>query len=126
MKHIPALFGALAFAACAATSVAATSIANFVALRQSATVGSVIVTPLQVIEDSRCPANAHCRWAGRLVLRVRIEWGSRAEHRDMVGGGSVNIAGGTLILSGVGPEPGFADGPKSSEYRFSFTFVTGP
>ena len=31
-------------------------------------VGAVVVTPLEVVEDSRCPINARCVWAGRLIV----------------------------------------------------------
>ncbi len=30
------------------------------------------VRPLEVLEDSRCPQNARCVWAGRLRLRVIV------------------------------------------------------
>src|SRR5215510_15315797 len=29
--------------------------------------------PLEVLEDSRCPQNARCIWAGRLRLRVNVD-----------------------------------------------------
>lgn len=44
-----------------------------VALGQKVRVGDTTVTPVAVVEDSRCPMNARCVWAGRLVVRTRID-----------------------------------------------------
>lgn len=35
--------------------------------------GGLRVRPLEVVEDSRCPQNARCIWAGRLRVRVAVE-----------------------------------------------------
>jgi hypothetical protein len=34
--------------------------------------GGLTIRPLEVIEDSRCPANVACVWAGRLRLRAEV------------------------------------------------------
>lgn len=34
--------------------------------------GGLVVRPLRVTEDSRCPVNVTCVWAGRVVLSVRV------------------------------------------------------
>lgn len=44
-----------------------------VALGQKVRVGDLTVTPTAVVEDSRCPINARCVWAGRLVVRTQID-----------------------------------------------------
>ena len=33
----------------------------------------------QVLNDSRCPANANCIWAGSAVVRLKVQKGNRAE-----------------------------------------------
>ena len=40
-------------------------------LGQTVNVGGPKVTPLAVLEDSRCPMEARCIWAGRVRLRDR-------------------------------------------------------
>ena len=35
-------------------------------------VGDLVVTPKKLVEDSRCPMNARCVWAGRVVVTARI------------------------------------------------------
>lgn len=44
-----------------------------VALGQGVRVADLVVTPMNVVEDSRCPVNARCVWAGRLVVRTQID-----------------------------------------------------
>ena len=41
-------------------------------LNEPIRVGGLTVRPLAVVEDSRCPSNVTCVWAGRVVLRVSI------------------------------------------------------
>ena len=41
-------------------------------------VGTLAVTPLRVVEDSRCPINARCIWAGRLILTTAMTLSSPA------------------------------------------------
>lgn len=74
MKQVLWIVGALGLTACAASNVrAAIADKRAVSLGQHAHVGQLLITPKTVIEDSRCPINARCVWAGRLVLETRIE-----------------------------------------------------
>lgn len=50
-----------------------------VALGEKVRVGDVTVTPVAVVEDSRCPINARCIWAGRLVVRTQIDGQANGE-----------------------------------------------
>ena len=40
---------------------------------QPTRVGALVVTPKTLVEDSRCPMNARCVWAGRVVVTARID-----------------------------------------------------
>ncbi len=53
-------------------SSAATTQNQVLSLGQTATVGTVRVTPVAIVEDSRCPANVTCIQAGRVVVRTEI------------------------------------------------------
>ena len=85
------------------------------------------VTPLAVLEDSRCPMNARCVWAGRVRIRLRIELGSRSEVRELTLGEPVQVADGSLELFDVQPDPPLAGGtgPETEDYRFGFRFMGG-
>lgn len=70
-------------------------------LNQEVQIGDVRVKPLEVLEDSRCPVDANCIWAGRVRLRVAV---SGAGEQVMEVGRPVNVAGGQrLTLVGVAP-----------------------
>lgn len=41
-------------------------------LNETVRVGGIMVRPLAVVQDSRCPRDAMCVWAGRLTLRTMV------------------------------------------------------
>src|SRR5436190_1793615 len=92
----------LALTACA-TLPASTSGTPTAGLGQTALAGSLRVRPLSVVEDSRCPVNALCVWAGRIVVRSEIMGGSWHETRDLELGKPQRIADGTIALVLVEP-----------------------
>jgi hypothetical protein len=70
-------------------------------LGEEVQIGDVRVTPLAVVEDSRCPSDATCVWAGRVRLRVRI---GGAGEQVMEIGHPLTVAGGQrLTLVAVAP-----------------------
>ena len=97
---------------------------SVVALGQSVRVGDLTVTPTAVVEDSRCPTNARCVWAGRLVVRTRIDgteggerWSNSAELRL---GETYGTHGKVVAL--VSGEPGKTAERETrpEEYRFVY------
>lgn len=94
-------------------------------LGQVAYTNGLKVRPLQVIEDSRCPQNARCIWAGRLIVRTDVIGGSWRQTRDLELGKPQHIADGSLALVGGSPEKtaGAETDPRS--YRFTFDFQGG-
>src|SRR5690606_25783612 len=84
------------------------------------------VTPLEVREDSRCPADVQCVWAGRVRLSVRIDLGARSETREIATDAPIEVADGRLSLVEVRPAKvaGTQDG-AGAPYRFGFRFMGG-
>ncbi|QGZ93949.1 hypothetical protein [Terricaulis silvestris] len=80
--------------------------------------GGLRVRPLEVVEDSRCPQNARCIWAGRLRLRVNVEGvGDREITADEA---AVETPRGNFQLVAVSPGP-WTDLPRGAvPYRFGF------
>lgn len=76
------------------------------------------VTPLRVLEDSRCPARVTCVWAGRVRLAVRIG----GTMRELTVGQAVPIAGGALRLANVLPPMNRSGHIPPATYRFGFRF----
>ncbi|PZO55160.1 MAG: hypothetical protein DCF16_03825 [Alphaproteobacteria bacterium] len=81
--------------------------------------GGLTVTPLEVLEDSRCPANVDCVWAGQVRLRVNIS-GAEAE---LISDQPLTTPSGAVVLAVVRPYP-FQEWPEEElpipPYRFGF------
>ena len=122
----PALvFAALVLAGCATTpepEAAHDGIAR-AGLNQRVYVDGPYVTPLAVVEDSRCPAGDQCVSAGRTRVMVRIDLGSRSEYRELCSDKPLQVADGQLALVEVQPTP--AAGTRPGAYRFGMRFAGG-
>lgn len=81
--------------------------------------GGLRVRPLQVLEDSRCPQNARCVWAGRLRVRVNVE--GVGEREVTLGEGVVETPRGNFTMVAATPGP-WTDWPEGARppYRFGF------
>lgn len=117
---------ALALASCATVPASGgTTGSPTAALGQTAEVGSLRVRPIAVVEDSRCPINAMCVWAGRIVVRTEIRGGRWKQVRDLELRKGQPIADGQITLIEAAPSK-MADRPiKPIDYRFTFDFQGG-
>ncbi|MGJ8537303.1 MAG: hypothetical protein ACSHW2_09130 [Parasphingopyxis sp.] len=124
MKLLSSLALLAALAGCATIPQAAPRQDGIAGLGESTYVDGPLVTPLRLIEDSRCPINARCVWAGRVVLRVQI-----AGHRTMALtlGEPQQVADGALTLVSVAPDRIAGEGQDiaPANYRFTFAFDGG-
>ncbi len=124
MKPFCALAAQLALAACA-TTPPQDGIAR-AGLNDRIYVGGPYVTPLAVLEDSRCPMNARCVWAGRVRLSVRVDLGSGSETHEIASDAPIEVADGQLALVEIQPDRVAGDRPGTpAPYRFGFTFAGG-
>lgn len=77
--------------------------------------GGLTVRPLEVVEDSRCPADVTCVWAGRLRLRAVVSGAARELTLGEPAGG--------VVLAVVKPGP-WSEWPSElgarPRYRFGF------
>ena len=83
------------------------------------------IRPMAVIEDSRCPIDVRCVWAGRLTLAVDIgQPGSGAPLRtNMTLGQPLPVVGGRLTLVAAHPPKmaGAQPSPPASQFTFELT-----
>ena len=95
-----------------------------VALGQSVRVGAVTVTPKSVVEDSRCPIDARCVWAGRLVVKTQIEGRTREgawrDAADMRLGETYGTHGQVIALISGEPAKTTEHETQPTEYRFTY------
>lgn len=111
---------AAALAACVTTPSAVAG--PTAGLGEIATVNGLSIRPLRVVEDSRCPINARCIWAGRVVLRTEVRSSAGSATYNLTLGEPVTHAGGRLAL--VAAEPGrvAGAGTEPGAYRFTFEY----
>ena len=115
----------LVLAGCATTQAPSADGIARAGLNQRVYADGPYVTPIAVVEDSRCPVDVQCVWAGRMVVRSEVIGGSWHETRDLELGKSQQIADGALTLVAAVPQKkaGTAIDPRS--YRFTFDFQGG-
>jgi len=125
MKRLLALTS-LALAGCATAPPPAVDGVARAGLNQRVYVDGPYVTPLAVVEDSRCPLGVQCISAGRTRVMVQIDLGSRSEYRELCSDKPLQVADGTLSLVEVQPSlrPGEQPG-RDNPYRFGMRFAGG-
>lgn len=122
---LPLVLAVTALTGCATTQPDRDGITR-VRIGETAYVNGPRVTPLAVMEDSRCPMNARCVWAGQVRLTVRIDTGSGYVTREITSNKPVPVADGALELVEVTPNQVAGGEPiRRTDYRFGFKFSGG-
>lgn len=83
-------------------------------------VGKLLAVPQVLLEDSRCPMNARCVWAGRVVLSTRIYGPDFDETVPLVLGEPYATHGTSITLVSVLPEKQAGEEIPAPNYRFAF------
>ncbi|ALH80566.1 hypothetical protein [Sphingopyxis macrogoltabida] len=122
-----AVIAALALSACAATGQQTPlPDASNVALGQRAYADGPVIQPVAVIEDSRCPMNARCIWAGRVKLKMLwLRPTGEKQPFEVTLGAATPLADGSITLESVRPEKRTDVTIRPEDYRFSFRFAGG-
>ena len=128
MKQLWSCAAAIALSACATGSGVGPPIRadGVAALGETMRVGRLRVTPQALVEDSRCPLNARCVWAGRLVLRTRIDGAGWRETVDLTLGQPATVHGSRILLAAVRPDKMAGLAPSPGAYRFGFEQISAP
>jgi hypothetical protein len=80
----------------------------------------VTVTPLEVVQDSRCPADVVCIWEGTVRLRARMESGLGAADQIFELGKPITTEAEIVTLIEVMPEPAAGKTIPAKDYVFVF------
>ncbi len=97
-------------------------------LGETVTVGPYRVTPVSVLEDSRCPAMVTCVWSGQVRLSVRIVAlrGGERFAGEMTSMRPLQLRRGELRLRTIAPANTKAGNPRPAQYHFGFQFTLRP
>lgn len=129
IKRNFALTALLSLSACVTTAATETPLPNGdnVPLGQSAYVDGPIIRPVKVVEDSRCPMNARCIWAG--TVKIEATWVRPGDDRtiELELGKPMPLADGSIELIDVSPSRIAGEGRelRPADYRFNFHFMGG-
>jgi hypothetical protein len=92
-----------------------------VGIGATARVGGIAITPLAVLEDSRCPRDVTCIWAGRVLIRARIDAEGRSSISEMeLGKPLATSPNAAIVLARVEPERTSSAAIEPDDYRFAF------
>jgi hypothetical protein len=91
------------------------------ALGAEATVAAVLIKPISVTEDSRCPAAVACAQAGTVKANVSLSTSAGTVSRQMQLGRPESIPGGqTVTMTAVAPAAIAGGVAKDENYRLTF------
>ena len=121
---VPLSMAALLLVGCATTRVNKDGSVD-AHLGQTISVGGPRITPLEVMEDSRCPMKARCIQAGRVRLSIKVATGAGSTVREIASDKPLQVADGQLELTGVMPPRSVQRAIRPADYRFSFRFSGG-
>ena len=107
------------FAACAPAESKSGTIKT--TMGQKMTAIHVTITPHEIVDDSRCPADVQCIWAGTAHLRATVTTSSATEKVVFELGHALTLDNYTITLTEITPAPHAGETIPSSSYRFVFT-----
>ncbi|MBB3861161.1 hypothetical protein GGQ88_002433 [Novosphingobium hassiacum] len=94
---------------------------GFAQIGQTIRVGALTIRPDAINEDSRCPMNARCVWAGRVIVAATVMQNGESTFRNFTLG---EPASDGLMLDTVEPGRTTLEGaipPASYRFHFSIT-----
>ncbi len=86
----------------------------------------VSITPLEVAQDSRCPKDAQCVWAGTVEIRAQVASIGGIYEQSLKLGEPVAVTnfGRVIELTGVVPDKELNKTILPGEYKFTFSVTT--
>ena len=94
-------------------------------LTEKITKNGISVTPLEVVEDSRCPLGVMCVQAGGVRLSVELESEGNTKNVILASNEPVTFYGRRVSFSNVAPNPYAGIPIGNDQYRFEFIIEGG-
>lgn len=89
-------------------------------LGETVLLGSISITPLEVLEDSRCPEDVACIQAGTVRLRATLSSTLGSGTKEFVLGASVPTEAESIGFAAAAPAKISTDTINDGDYRFTF------
>lgn len=123
-KSLSALvLAALPLAGCATFFGEAESPVHTLKLGVSGDFGPVNLTPISIEEDSRCPADVQCIWAGQVRVKVLVEPAGANYTVFATLGQPMGVDGGTLLVEQVTPQRTSTAQIPPNHYRVTIRYT---
>jgi len=90
-------------------------------INQRAEAFGVRITPLEILEDSRCPSGVQCIQAGTVRIRARLESGSGTSMQEFGMNVPITTEVEQVVMTDVRPSPIAGRQVQPGEYTFVFT-----
>ena len=119
MKYLALLAALLALSSCVTYHTRDDGIAR-ARIGETIAVSGHQITPLQMLEDSRCPQGVVCVWAGQVRISATIRTDAGSEMRELTLNQPIEVTGGQLTMVEVYPDPRKDRTVYPEEYRFGF------
>ena len=113
------------FAACPEASTDG-SVSVQAAIGQTVTALDVSITPLAVVEDSRCPIDVQCIQAGTVRISARVVSGLGTSTSELKLDQALTTEAETVTLTAVAPQKISTVTTKASDYVFTFEIAKRP
>jgi len=97
-----------------------TSAGATVQMGETVLMAGVQITPLALLEDSRCPSDVVCIWAGTVRVSARVESEQGVLEQIFVLNETVETEGGKITLLRVEPSPESTTSIDAGQYVFYF------
>lgn len=103
------------------TTVTSINVAGTVAkLGETVTVDGVSITPISIIEESRCPTDVQCIQAGAITIKAKLVRGNNIQEMSLKLDTPTSFDTKVVTLNDAIPKPNTKVTLKDSDYRFSF------
>ncbi|MEK7585165.1 MAG: hypothetical protein AAB455_01440 [Patescibacteria group bacterium] len=80
----------------------------------------IALTPLELMQDSRCPEGVQCFWAGTVKVRVKLESEGNMQEAELELAKPITFVGQRVTLTGVTPASAENRIIPKGDYRFQF------
>lgn len=90
-------------------------------LSQQVSVLGMAITPLEVLQDSRCAVDVVCIWAGKVELLIKLEKDGQVQEATSTPSTLIEFSGRQIELIEVGPVPYSTKQIQPEDYLFTFS-----